>query len=471
MSYTPSSWKYTLNEKNEKVYDDHILNIVQENLLTISKFIDDFRQDARYDITIVQDNLNAKTVHDPTVSIIGFFASKIIEGLGVIFTAGTAIAIITTITCKILSGVISKLTADQSTDSYNKILQASNDLRDALEQICYGIQLQIGTWLDDMESNWLIEIECDGKKYPQFKGKVKLADFAETQEYFPKPSSKDYILIRQKMSENSKYESTALLLPVRWKIRKHRGFPQDTVSNYLCGWQVHFYKVRNKSTWDKWHSNNNFPDIPNDLKNDIEGPFDYIEIDDSEKAQRFMGWSENYHDYYCSEGSKLEGSKKYGGTKWMGFSGKNDYEISKSENLIKGTSFLDLIDDILTGYYTSYGNWSQKNSIPNEPSYYLWYKTKKPNEPEIINDKRLYTLMGNDACQDWAYDSYDIFHWGRAYRGIKLNHWTLVDQNGNYAPSVLCNWLFKDNGHGKIVNKDGVANIEDVYHHWNLSFE
>jgi hypothetical protein len=77
MSYTPSSWKYTLNEKNEKVYDDHILNIVQENLLTISKFIDDFRQDARYDITIVQDNLNAKTVHNPTVSIIGFFASKL----------------------------------------------------------------------------------------------------------------------------------------------------------------------------------------------------------------------------------------------------------------------------------------------------------------------------------------------------------------------------------------------------------
>ena len=142
MAYTPSTWHYTVNEKNEKVYDDHILNIVQENLLTISKFIDDFRQDARYDITIVQDNLNARTVHDPTVSIIGMFVSKIIEGLGVIFTAGTAAAIITTITCKIISGIVSTLTSDKSTDTYNKILQASNDLRDALEQVCFGVQLQ-----------------------------------------------------------------------------------------------------------------------------------------------------------------------------------------------------------------------------------------------------------------------------------------------------------------------------------------
>jgi hypothetical protein len=474
MSYTPTSWQYNVNEKNEKIYVDHILNIIQENLLTISKFIDDFRDDARYSITIVQDNVNSKTVHDPTVSIIGMFVSKIIEGLGVVFTAGTGAAIIATITCKIISAIVSTVTSDKSTDTYNKILQASNDLRDALEQVCFGIQLQIGRWLDDMRSNWLVEFECDGKKYPEFKGKVKLADFAETQEYFPKPASADYILIREKLSRDSKYESTSLLLPVRWKIRTHRAFPADGVSNYLCGWQVEFYKVRNRSTWDQWHSSSQFPNIPSNLSGDIEGPLEYIELGDNSHAQRFMSWYEAFRDYSWSDGSKFEESKKYNGTRWMGFSGRNDYNIDKDdhENLTKGTSFLDLIDDILNGVYNAYGDWSVKNSLPNEPSYYLWYKTKRPNEGvEIINDRRVYTLMSNDSCQDWVYDSYDIFHWGRAYKGIKLNHYTLIDQDGNYAPSVLCKWLFSDNGHGDILNENGVATREDVYHKWGLSFE
>jgi hypothetical protein len=471
MSYTPTTWDYTVNSKNEKIYKDHILNIVQENLLTISKFIDDFRDDARYDITIVQDNVNAKTVHDPSVSIIGMFVSKIIEGLGVIFPAGTAAAIITTIACKIISGIISTLTTDKSTDVYNKILDASNDLRDALEQVCFGIQLQIGRWLDDMRSNWLVEFECDGNKYPEFKGKVKLADFADTEEYFPKPASADYILMREKLSKDSKYESASILLPVRWKIRAHRGFPADGISNFVKGWTVCFYKVRNRSTWDKWHSSQEFPNIPSYLSGDIEGPYEYTEKGDDSTKQRIMGWGQEYKDYPWSDGQQFRDSRQWNGTRWMGISGNNKLELEDNKNLKSGTSFKDCVDDILNGYYSG---WEQntKNYLPKTPSYYLWYKTKRNNENiEIINDRRIWTLMGNDSTIDWAYDSYDIFHWGRAYRGITFNHYTLVDQDSNYAPSVLCKWLFIDNGHGKIVNEHGVANMEDVYHKWNLKFE
>lgn len=79
--------------------------------------------------------------------------------------------------------------------------------------------------------------------------------------------------------------------------------------------------------------------------------------------------------------------------------------------------------------------------------------------------------MSDDACQDWSYDSNSIFTWGRAYRGITLHHYTLVDESGNYAPSELCRWLFKDNGHGKVNNGDGVSTMEDIYHKWGINFE
>ena len=102
----------------------------------------------------------------------------------------------------------------------------------------------------------------------------------------------------------------------------------------------------------------------------------------------------------------------------------------------------------------------------------MWYRTKKPGENiEIINDKREYTLLDMNCAIDWEYDSYDIFHWGRAYRGIRLHHYYLVDENGGHASAELCHWLFKDNGHGKTLNENGVAEMIDVYHHWGIPKE
>lgn len=472
MSYTPTTWHYVVDEKGDRVYDDHILNVVQQNLLTLSTLIDDIRTDANTNILFVQNWANCKTVKDATAQTISLFASKIIEGLGVIFTAGTPAAIIATIACKLVSALITHFANPQSKDTYNQLQSVASDLKLSIDKHCFLIQEKIALWLGDLKLEWNTELECLGAKHPEFIGPVKLSDLA-TDNFLPKRGSTDYVFCREKMNDFSTYEAAAALIPVRWRIRKHRAFPSDGISNYLCGWQVEFYKVYNRSTWDSWKNSSDFPKIPGNLSGDIEGPYEYIEMGDNAHAQRFMSWYEAFRDYSWSDGSKYNESKPWSGTRWMGFSGRNDYHIDEDDhsNLTKGTSFLDLIDDILNGVYNAYGDWNAKNSIPNEPSYYLWYKTKRKNEPEIINDRRVWTLMGNEACQDWVYDSYDIFHWGRAYKGITLNHYTLVDENSNYAPKEFCSWLFKDNGHGKITNEDGVAEIGDVYHNWGLSFE
>jgi hypothetical protein len=470
--YKPSSWHYTTNEKNERIYDDHILNIIQENLITLSGFIDDVNTDARINILYVQNNVNAKTIKDPTVQVIGMFVSKIIEGLGVVFTAGTAAAIISTIVCKIISGIVTVLTSSTSKDSYNEIQNAANDLRDAFDKTCKWIKLTIAKWLDNLEANWLTEIQCEGNKYPSLRGIVRLCDMAMggDAKYFPKKETEDYILCRDSLNKASTYEAAAQFIPLRWRIRRHRAFPHDGISNLLCGWTAEWYKVYSRSTWDSWRNSGEFPDaIPRNLAGDIEGPYEYIEKGDSSDTQIFNSWGSHFEYYKWSDG---ENHGKMGGSRWLGVSGRNAFVTTPELNIVSGLAFFDLIDDILNKKFNGYGDWSSKNSLPDEPSYYLWYKTKRPNESiEIINDKRLWTFMGNSACIDWIYDSNSIFTWGRAYRGITLHHYTLVDQDGNYAPAEFCKWLFIDNGHGKVVNANAVAMMKDVYHDWGLSFE
>jgi hypothetical protein len=472
MSYTPTSWKFITDEKGDRIYEDHILNVLQQNLLTLSTLIDDVRTDANTNILFVQNWANCKTVKDPTVQTIALFASKIIEGLGVIFTAGTGAAIIATVACKLISALITHFANPQSKDSYNQLQSVASDLKLSIDKHCFLIQEKIAVWLGDLQLEWDKELECPGAKHQEFMGPIKLSDMA-VNEFLPKKGSTDYVFCREKMNDFSTYEAAASLIPVRWRIRTHRAFPPDGVSNLLCGWQVAFYKVYNRSTWDNWRNSSEFPKIPSNLSGDIEGPNEYNEQGNvGAHAQRFISWYGSSRDYSWSDGSKYDESKKqWEGSRWMGFSGRNEPEIVNNTNLEKGTSFLDLIDDILSGVYNAYGDWEPKNSIPKEPSYYLWYKTKRKNESEIINDRRVWTLMGNEACQDWIYDSNSIFTWGRAYRGITLHHYTLIDENGNYAPKEFCNWLFKDNGHGKVLNENGVAEIGDVYHNWGFEHE
>ncbi len=478
MIYTPKTWEYTKTEAGDKVYADHVLNIVQENLKTAYQLVDDVVEDAKINILFVQNNVNTKTVKDSTAQAAGFWFSKLIEGMGVIFTAGTPAAIIATITCKIISGIATKVTTPENKDSYNAVQSKANDLKDMVDEMGDQIQLELSKCIEDLKGMWLVEYESQGANYPGLKGKTKVADLAGTQEspisdYLPKKPSTDYTLIRKSLNKLSTYEAAKALLPVKWRIRNQKkGFPSDGIGDPLGGWNVEYYKVYSRSTWDNWKSRASFPKIDDNLKSDVEGPHEAIEKGNYSDKQRFLGFGGYCYDYPWSDGQRYEDGKHMGGSRWMGYSGRNDKQLSEKDDILKGTSFLDLIDDILAGKYFGPGYWSVEDGLPDHPSYFLWYRTKRPNEDVvIINDKREWTLIGNSACIDWEYDSNSIFTWGRAYRGLKLHHCYLVDENGGHASAEFCKWLFKDNGHGKILNENGVAGKIDVYHNWGIPSE
>lgn len=466
--YTPKTWHYSVVSGN-KVYDDEVLNIVCDNLKTVYQLVDDVVEDAKINILYVQNTVNTKTIKDSTAQTAGFWLSKIIEGLGVVFTAGTPAAIIATIVCKVVSGIITKVTTPENHDSYNAVQAKANDLKAMVEEMGVQIQLEITKCLEDLQGMWIYEYKCPGSRLPELRGITRIADLAGTQEspndkYFPKKPSTDYVLARQKLNRFTTYEAAKSLLPVKWRIRDHRAFPSDGISNFLKGWQVEFYKVYSRNKWNDWSGRAEFPSIPGNLRDDVEGPHQYIERSQKgEEWQRFLGYNGHCVDYHWSGNS---------GNRWMDWSGDKSAKISDRLDILEGMSFLDLIQDILDGRYFGYGQWSEEDGFPNKPSYLLWYRTKKPNETvEIINDKREYTLLNKNCAIDWEYDSNSWFTWGRAYRGIRLHHYYLVDENGGHASKELCDWLFADNGHGKVLNENGIAGKIDVYHNWGIPME
>ena len=469
MIYTPTSWKFDKSESGDKVYKDHVLNIVQENLKTMYQLVDDVSSDAKTNILYVQGMVNTKTVRDSTAEAAGFWFSKIIEGLGVVFKAGTPAAIIATIACKVISGIATKVTTPENKDSYNAVQSKANDLKDMIDEMGTQIQLELTKCLEDLEHMWTYEYKTPGAKLPELRGISRIADMAGSQEdpikdFLPKKPSTEYTLLRRDLNKASTYEAAASLFPVKWRIRDHRGFPSDGISNFIKGWRVAYYKVYSRNKWNDWSGCAEFPSIPGWLRGDVEGP--HLEMERSQRGsewQRFLGYSGYCKDYHWSDKQD---------NRWMHWSGDRDPKISDRLDILEGMSFLDLIQDILDGRYFGYGQWSEEDGLPNKPSYFLWYRTKKPGENiEIINDKREYTLLDMNCAIDWEYDSYDIFHWGRAYRGIRLHHYYLVDENGGHASAELCHWLFKDNGHGKTLNENGVAEMIDVYHHWGIPKE
>lgn len=494
MSYTPTTWSYTNTPTGEKIYDDQRLNIVQENLKTLYDLIDDLRINANNDLLSIQNNVNAKTVTDPRTEIIGLFASKMFEALGVFWPNGTPAGIIATILGKLISASITIACKEASGDSSNDIQREVNDIKNCMNAIFTAAEIQVTHWRKNMQSEWDTEYTCNGDLIPEMKGKIKLSDLGESSEFFPKKGeSEEYVNVRNFLTKKCNYLITKDLLPIRWKIWEcYRAFPEVGFADPIGGWQVAWYKVYNHNTWDKWRSHPDFPNIPNDLRDDIEGPYEDIEkgsqYDTDSEGNRYYyqfwyDWAaDGHHPQPNYPWSKL----KYSGSpssnsRWMNWGGRycsennplrkdgeHNLPVVENNNIKKGTPFLDFVEDILAGKY--FADTMVSGNFPNQPSYFLWYSTKRPNEGvEIVNDKRNWTLIGNDSTKDWEYDSNSIFTWGRAYRGIKLRHYYLVDQVGNHAPKELCDWLFSDNGHGTITNPNGIAGKIDVYHHWGLS--
>lgn len=70
---------------------------------------------------------------------------------------------------------------------------------------------------------------------------------------------------------------------------------------------------------------------------------------------------------------------------------------------------------------------------------------------------------------NWAEKWYVPIVDNKSFAGVKIHQVILVDSNGDCAPSVLGSWLFIDDGAGGVLNKNGIANREDVYKNWGLS--
>lgn len=137
-----------------------------------------------------------------------------------------------------------------------------------------------------------------------------------------------------------------------------------------------------------------------------------------------------------------------------------DAKTDTNDNVIQGTPFLNFFDSLVAdygngGFYVS----ACKSSL-------IWYKLSDGG----INNRSVSRMTAVDYCGDWRYEK-NVFKWNWAYRGIRIRVYALVDADGHYASDVLSDWLFRDDGAGKILNPNGVANRVDVYDRWGLKID
>lgn len=80
-------------------------------------------------------------------------------------------------------------------------------------------------------------------------------------------------------------------------------------------------------------------------------------------------------------------------------------------------------------------------------------------------DKARYTQYSSyyNWCETYFYRDGD-----KDWRAAKIHNKVLVDSNGDYAPTTLIEWLFKDDGGGNVINKRGIENRDVVYKDWGL---
>ena len=88
MSYSPSTFHYTVNDIGIRVYDDKHVQVTYINLRTLSKLISSLRIQAQIDLGDAINNVGVHAVKDQTLQILGMFASKIFEGISKIHLLG-----------------------------------------------------------------------------------------------------------------------------------------------------------------------------------------------------------------------------------------------------------------------------------------------------------------------------------------------------------------------------------------------
>ena len=69
----------------------------------------------------------------------------------------------------------------------------------------------------------------------------------------------------------------------------------------------------------------------------------------------------------------------------------------------------------------------------------------------------------------WGYLEFDESQEGnRHYIGNHIHYMVLTDNEGNKAPGILSDWLFKDDCYNQKTHNYAVATREEVYTKWGL---
>lgn len=478
LGYQPTDWGYEPDGHGGRIYHDPRLNVLRDNLKTMYDLIDDLRIQSHDDLHTIQDNLNAKTVNDPTVSIIGWLASKCVEVIALAFPAGKPAAIIAGLTCRLISGAIQHLTSNSQSDSYNAIQSAVNNLRDAMDELFTQLEKQITDWQKDPQKYWNTPYAYPAELGGTADHTITLAQLAECADFFPRKGyDDDYDVVRELLFRQTRLVMTRQLLPVSYSIHwsagqhDHGGY----VTNKRWFWQVAWYETKSSNKWDEWRRRREFPNIPSDLKDSIGGWWEDIDYSEDYKGgkQYYQPFDRQGDHDYGAPGHIWYWWTRASGRRWMYWGGRhvptwnahdqgpgNDSKVDNNGNIIQGTPFLDLIEDML---HTNNYDWAFPHACT-----LVWYKLKDQRTgQEFINSRKVEHMTCVDYCNDWYYEV-NTFRWNWAYRGIGLRFAFLVDKQGNPASDSLCNWLFRDDGHGKVINPHGIADRLDVFFNWSM---
>lgn len=464
--YTPTSWEYTLNSSGDRVWQDLRLNILQQNLKTAYDLVAEVRLQAQIDLYEVQNNLNTESIKDPTVETIGWIASKAVEAAALIFPAGTGTAVAAGLVARLLSGAIQKFTRDSTSVGYNKIQSAVNDIKVAMVALFDNLLENLTQANAGMKERWLDVFYPLSADESSLLKPVTLSEIATYPDYFPKRGiNTEFDLARNYVANEVKVLVTRNLLPVRYRIYELTSGP-DTTAFF---WNVQWYETSSTSKWDEWRGRGEFPAIPGDLRDSVGGPYEDIGGYSNIKGGRqyYQSYTngmadERYQDYYWT---------RMPGHRWMYWGGSHcsqwdavqqgdscDNRIDDNNNVIQGTPFLDFFDSLVSdnlhgGFYSS----ARRSSL-------AWYRLSDGS----INNRDVSRMTTVDFCCDWRYEK-NLFKWNWAYRGIRIRIYTLVDVDGNYASDTLSDWLFRDDGAGRILNPKGVASRVEVFHNWGLA--
>lgn len=472
--YTPTSWK---KEKDSHtglwIYEDPRLNTVQDNLVTLNQLLADLRVNAKIDILEIQRNLEASTIKDPTVQRVGWVMAKMVECIALAFPAGRPAAVIAGLICRLASGGIQLVTSENINNPDYQ--EAVNDLRNAVDQYFSDLEDLVSSWIQDLQGNWT-------KDYPDKSGNhMRLCDLAEHDDRLPQKNiDVDYNHWFNALEADVKVEMTKQLLPVKYRRRTvgHSSNQDETEYSAYWFWNATWYEVRNSDTWDSWRRSPIWPQVPGNLRGDIEGPHEDI-----------GNWEDikGGHQYYQSinnDGAVVLNAVRWDngqywwtrtpGNRWMSWGGRscpsNDAKEQGNycdartvgQDVTQGTPFLDFVDDVVLNRGFS---WCRDHG----DSTLLYYELKDPRTGEVVRNSRRQSHVTNSlSCKDYFYQI-NWFKWNWCYVGVQLRFYILVDDQGNRINDATARWLFRDDGHGRTTNPKGIANRLDVYFDWGLA--